>query len=160
MGKREHSHGLLAVLLLLLAWLSVPALGSAGPAPHAQLALIAHPKLKLRKVQLAEVRNLFLRRSETLHGQQSVPLNYPSGSAHRVLFDQQVLAMNPEQVGRYWVDVRIRGGGRPPRTVPTPELMLRVVAELQAAVGYVPVELARDPRVKVLELEPNVLRAQ
>ena len=35
----------------------------------------------------------------------------------RVGFDQVVLKMDPDAVGRFWIDRKIRGGSGPPRTV-------------------------------------------
>jgi hypothetical protein len=44
--------------------------------------------------------------------------------------------MNPDEVARYWIDRRVRGGHRPPRQVPGAALMVRIVASLEGAIGY------------------------
>jgi hypothetical protein len=148
---------LLACALLLCTFFTPFELEPKAHAARPKLIVIANPGLRARHVDVSELRDLFLRRSQTLQGQPSIPFNYPSGSQFRVLFDERVLNMSPDQVGRFWVDVRIRGGGRPPRTVPTPELMVRVVAELQGAVGYVPEGTQVGTQVKTLRLTPLVL---
>jgi hypothetical protein len=52
---------------------------------------------------------------------------------------------------QYWVDQRIRGGARPPRTVASVALLRQVVAQFPGAITYLPVaEL--DDSVHVLTI--------
>lgn len=71
-------------------------------------------------------------------GSAVIPINTPATSPDRVLFDQAVLNLTPSQVARYWIDRRIRGEARPPRTAPSTALVAHVVGRLDAAIGYVP----------------------
>jgi DNA-binding transcriptional LysR family regulator len=82
-------------------------------------------------------------------GQPIVALNLPAGSADRMHFDRAVLRLEPDDVARYWIDRKIRGGEPPPRTVANPMLLVRVVAQLPAGIGYVPVHLLA-PSVRVV----------
>jgi hypothetical protein len=150
----------LALSCLLCAAGAAPAESSGAASPPPPFLVVAHASLGVNAVEVSELRDLFLRRTEALQGQQCVPLNYPSGAELRVLFDDKVLRMTPDQVGRYWVDLRIRGGGRPPRTVPTAEIMLRVVGALRGAVGYVPGDAAIPAGVKILAVRSLHLRAR
>ena len=70
-------------------------------------------------------------------GKRLVPFNQNVGAADRVRFDNVVLGLTPDQIGRFWVDQKIRQVSQPPRTVPTVELLLRVVASLPGAISYV-----------------------
>jgi hypothetical protein len=45
--------------------------------------------------------------------------------------------MSPDEVGRYWVDRKIRGQSGPPKAVDSPEVMIRVVTKVDGAVGFV-----------------------
>ena len=52
-------------------------------------------------------------------------------------FDRRALHLDPNEVARFWIDRRVRGGHPPPRQIPDAKTMLRVVASLETAVGYV-----------------------
>jgi ABC-type phosphate transport system substrate-binding protein len=83
------------------------------------------------------------------NGNRIVVLNLPAGDSFRVAFDRVALHMNPDEVGRFWVDVRVRGNDRPPRQIPTPEFAMRIVSKLVDAITYLPVGLIA-PDVKIV----------
>ncbi len=85
-------------------------------------------------------------------GKPIVAINHPLGTEMRVEFDRVVLGLEPTAVGRYWVDRRIRDQGSPPKSVPTAELALRVVAGIQTAVTYTRRSLV-NPKIKVLTVD-------
>lgn len=66
-----------------------------------------------------------------------VPLNDAVGAAERVEFDRKVLRMEPAEVGRFWVDRRIRGQGAAPRIVPAADLRQRFLERFLQAITYV-----------------------
>jgi len=78
---------------------------------------------------------------QTEHNLPFVPFNYPAKSDVRERFDSLVLGMSPEDVGRHWIDQRIRGQQSPPNTIPSPALLCRVVARLPGAIAYMPASL-------------------
>jgi hypothetical protein len=81
-------------------------------------------------------------------GSAVIAVNTPASSPDRMLFDQTVLNLTPSQVARYWIDRRIRGEARPPRTASTPALVAHVVGRLDAAIGYVPLsQVGKQVRV-------------
>lgn len=91
----------------------------------------------MRDISLGTLRRVF--RSEQVtdpDGVRLVGFNHPSGSRARELFDRVVLGMDPDQAARYWVDRRIRGGARPPRTVANVTLLREVIHRFPGAVGY------------------------
>jgi len=111
----------------------------AGPAPAASYAVvpIVAGSSPMRDISLGTLRRVF--RSEQVTdpgGVRLVGFNHPSGSRARELFDRVVLGMDPDQVARYWVDQRIRGSARPPRTVATVALLKEVINRYPGAVGY------------------------
>jgi hypothetical protein len=71
-------------------------------------------------------------------GKRIVPFNFPPKHAVRVAFDRSVLEMDPDDVARYWIDRRIRGGNAPPKQVSSAQLIVRLVEKLDGAIGYVP----------------------
>lgn len=103
------------------------------------IVVIAHPDAPVAAVDGAALEAIFTTRMRHWGGgQRIVPFNLPPGSRHRRGFDQATLGLGSEQVARFWIDRRIRGGGRPPRQLSSPALMVRVVGALPGAIGYVP----------------------
>ena len=58
-----------------------------------------------------QLKSIFQTRTTRLPtGEKAAPVNLPQGGSLRVGFDQAVLGLGPDQVARYWVDRKIRGG--------------------------------------------------
>jgi ABC-type phosphate transport system substrate-binding protein len=112
------------------------------------LAIIVSPESKLTNLSVADLRRVF--QSERLtdpDGVKLIALNHPPKTVDRVGFDQTVLGMDPEAVGRFWIDRKIRGGSGPPRTVESLATLRRVVEKLPGAIGYIrPAQLSNEVR--------------
>ena len=103
------------------------------------LLVVAHPSSTNESFDRDALRTVFLRRRLTWDsGTRILPFNYPAGHPIRVTFDRAVLGMNQDEVARFWIDARIRSGIEAPRSLPSPQLMARVVAQLAGSIGYVP----------------------
>ena len=48
--------------------------------------------------------------------------------------------MSPDEVGRYWVDRKVRGQSGAPRSLPSPAHIAKVVAKFPHAIGYLPAD--------------------
>jgi len=92
---------------------------------------------------------LFLRKERSWsNGELVILFNLGPENPNRITFDQVVLGMSPDEVARYWLDQRIRGGGSAPREVGDPALVIKLVAKLKTAIAYVPARSdLRDVRV-------------
>ena len=139
------------------AWLAAPlAVWLTGEEAFAgvpaRLQLVTAKAANLRDISLGDLRQLYRGVHMSLAGQHCVPLNHPARTPDRMGFDQIVLGMNPEEVGAYWVDQKIRGGNSPPRTVDNIGLLLRVVGRLPGAIGYVREGFSSD-ELKVISIE-------
>lgn len=127
----------------------------AGPGAAAQerppnLAVIVHPEAPPKSLTALQLNAIFTSSQKSWPGGSSiVAFAYPNENRLRVEFDRVVLGLTPDQVGRFWIDQRIRGGARPPRQVPDPALALRLVASLRGSIGYVPAAMA-SPAVRVV----------
>jgi hypothetical protein len=112
------------------------------------LAIIVSPESKLTNISVADLQRVF--QSERLtdpDGSKLIPLNHPPKTVDRVGFDLVVLGMDPEAVGRFWIDRKIRGGSGPPRTVESLATLRRVVEKLPGAIGYIrPDQLSSEVR--------------
>ena len=105
-----------------------------------------------KDISLAKLKTAFRGQIAHVAGKPLVPINHSTGSPLRVEFDQLVLGLDPAAVGRFWVDQRIRDEAKPPKTVPTPEVAVRVVAAIPTAVTYARQSLL-NPKVKTLTID-------
>ena len=100
-------------------------------------------------IGVEELRSLFLgKRGEWPDGTRAVPVDLESGASHHA-FCAAVLRMSEAEYERYWVDQRVRGAGTGPRSLSAASLVIRLVARVRGAVGYVPLSRV-DGTVKVL----------
>jgi hypothetical protein len=140
-------------LLTLLAALAFPA----KPGVRAEAA--ASPLLVVisSATGVTDISSALLRRAfeglpaEYQSGKRLLPLNLPLGSAERARFDRVVLGLNPDEVGRFWVDQRVRGAAQPPRTLAV-ELAVRVVASFPGAISYLD-SSGLKPGLQVLSID-------
>jgi hypothetical protein len=140
---------LAAALVCTATWLAgwAPSLAAA---PEEPILVIVNASSPVEKISGYEVEALFTRsQTRWSDGTPVRPFSFPSGSPARELFDRVVLRLNADEVGRFWLDRRIRGLGMPPKQVPTTALMLQIVANLPGAVGYIPGARTR-PGVRVV----------
>ena len=115
----------------------------AAPAPAAggspEIAVIANPQVPIEEASAAKLNAIFTTRTQRWDdGTPIRPLNFPARDDLRVAFDRAVLGLEPDEVARFWIDRRVRGGNPPPRQVPNARLMVGVVGKLDGAIGYVP----------------------
>jgi len=120
--------------------------------PTVRLQLVTAKASPIRDLSFADLRQMYRGKRISIAGVKMIPFNHPPGTPDRIGFDRVVLGMGPEEVGRYWVDQKIRGGDAPPRTIDSVSLLLRVVAALPGAFAYVR-EGFGSPELKVVSLE-------
>jgi len=65
-----------------------------------------------------------------------VPFNASPGTPERTGFDKAVLGMSPDEVGRFWVDRKVRGQSAAPRSLPSAAHIAKVAAKFPDAIGY------------------------
>lgn len=149
----------------LLPWLLIAfaaSLGAAAPREaqgEGGMVVIVNPSTRVDTLSGDRLEALFsLSQREWSSGQPAIPFNFAPGVPLRESFDRAVLGMNGDEVARFWIDRRIRGLGDSPRKVPSIALMLRVVAKLPGAIGYVPEEaVTRDVKVVARIVNGKVL---
>jgi hypothetical protein len=136
--------------LLVCSCLTHPVAGEPAPVELAVIVALTSP---LSNISMADLQRVFLSQTVTAPGgQRLVPINHPARTADRVGFDRVVLHRGPDEMGRHWIDQRIRGAAGPPRSVDSVALLLRVVATLPGAIGYLrPGSLS--PEVRAVRVE-------
>lgn len=135
--------------LLALALCLLVATGSV--AADEQLVVIVHPSNPTTRMSATELYDVFTSSRQTwAHGGRVLAFNLPPRTTVREQFDRAVFAQDAEGVARFWIDQRVRGGPQPPRAVPTPDLVLRLVESVPGAVGYVPLASIAGRAVRVV----------
>ena len=145
----------------LLLWL-----GAAGLSPltaqagSSELVVVVHPSVQRAMLDERELESIYLTSRRFWGGSQAiVPFNLPPRGDDRVLFDRAVLRMDPDEIGRFWLDRRVRGGPPPPRQAPDGLTAVRLVARLEGAIGYAPAGVPlSDVRVVARIRDGKVMR--
>ena len=138
-------------LLGLMAGTVMGGLRTAAAGPGS-LALITNVSNGLTSLGRHELRRIFLGEGNGVGNQIITPFNLPPGTAPRILFDRTILAMTSDEIVKYWIDHRIRGQSGPPRNMPNPEIMVKIVARFTGALAYVPLAFV-NATVRVVRLE-------
>jgi ABC-type phosphate transport system substrate-binding protein len=103
------------------------------------LAIIVHPGVPVTRLSDSELEAIFTSGQRNWSdGSNISTFSYAPEDPVRRAFDSIVLRMSPEEVARFWLDQRVRGGARPPRQVPEAALAVRLVAKLPGSIAYVP----------------------
>lgn len=112
--------------------------GAVSAQQRPPLVVIVSSKTAITDISLATLRRVFQGESTSASdGQRLVPMNCPLKSPERELFDRKVLGLEPDAVARFWINRRIRDESLPPRTLPSVDLGVRVVASYPGAITYV-----------------------
>jgi hypothetical protein len=138
---------LFALMLFVIGCVFALGANAAPPSPAASLSLdvFVHRSSTVTQLTDHELEALFTRaQTRWQDGSPVIPLSFIAGADARVLFDRVVLRLGPDEVGRFWLDRRIRGLGLPPRQVPNALLMQQVIANLPGAIGYAPSQPGRS----------------
>jgi ABC-type phosphate transport system substrate-binding protein len=150
MARRRWLVGFLGFVTILASWSD----GAVRAAPgKTTLAIVAQKASALDGLTMRELKRAYI--GEHVGGPDGtkiIPLNQGSGSPERVEFERLVLGMSPDDVARFWMDRKIRGQSGAPKSVPSAELLRRVVATLPGAIGYLArTDVGTD--LKLLEID-------
>lgn len=143
-------------VLLTFALFSAPgfaALSRAVGQARQPLVVVVAESTGIHDISLATLRRVFVGSpAEYRSGKRFLPLNHAIGTPDRIFFDWVVLGIAPEDIGRYWVDQKIRGTSQPPRSLASAELAVRVVASFPGAITYCDPRFA-GPTLTVLNID-------
>jgi hypothetical protein len=142
-------HGIRFLPLAFIAVLGALSTPEDARAETQVIAIVVDRDNPRSDIGVEELRSLFLgKRGEWPDGTRAVPVDLEPG-ASRHAFCAAVLRMSEAEYERYWVDQRVRGAGAGPRSLSAAGLVIRLVARVRGAVGYVPLSRV-DGTVKVL----------
>lgn len=128
--------------------LVVGALSPIWPAIAADFAVVVSRDSHISSMELARIRDVFLKRRNFEGDIKLVPVNPLGEDEMRRLFEEQVLQMNRSDINRYWTTSHFQGI-KPPTTQASLESVKRFVERVDGAIGYLPASMV-DNKVKVL----------
>ncbi|HTE52574.1 MAG TPA: hypothetical protein VK698_17100 [Kofleriaceae bacterium] len=138
--RRPIRIGPLLVGLLLSIAVAVEPIGpraaEAEPATKKRLVVIVGRDSPVTDLSRIELNRMFTGSVVYVAKLRLVPFNFPPASRERTSFDGTMLGMSPAEVGRFWMDRKIRGQSGAPRSLPA-AYVVKLVARLPGAIGYV-----------------------
>jgi ABC-type phosphate transport system substrate-binding protein len=147
---RPKSMKFAVVWRLALAAVAIALTATSSSYADAEILVVVSKNHPDSSLGVSELRPLFkVTKTNWSFGEKASPINLPPANDSRRTFDRVVLGMSPDEVSKYWIDRKIRGNGRPPRSLPSAPAVVAVVAANKGAVGYVPAGSNTD-RVKVV----------
>ncbi len=127
------------IALAVIAALSVgTSLTRSTSAAAPEILVVVNKSCSVSSLNKAQLNALFRSRtSEFPGGSPASVVNLPQDNPLRRDFDQAVLGMNPDEVQRYWIDVKIRSGTTPPRKMGSSAVVAKFVSSDAKGLGYV-----------------------
>jgi hypothetical protein len=125
---------------LITTFLIALCLGGSAHADSKKLVVVVARGSSLTNISRGDLKRCFTGEPFSADGKRLVPFNASPNSAERVAFDKAVLGMSADEVGRFWVDRKVRGQSAAPRSLPSPAHIAKVAAKFPGAIGYVPAD--------------------
>jgi hypothetical protein len=113
-------------------------LGGPAYADGKKLVVVVAKGSAVTNVSRGDLKRCFTGEPVSAGGKVLVPFNAPPNTPDRAGFDKAVLGMSPEEVGRFWVDRKVRGQSAAPRSLPSAAHVAKVAAKFPGAIGYLP----------------------
>lgn len=130
------------LLVAAFVLISAPALQTNREPAFVVIVNKANP---IRTLSLAELRRIFMKQTRMWpHAESIVPVDWDATSPVRETFSKQVLARSVREMADYWVQQSVTQGLTPPSTQRSTRALLRFVAGVVGAIGYVPPGEADD----------------
>jgi hypothetical protein len=116
------------------------ALGSSARADGKKLVVVVAKGSSVTNVSRTDLKRCFTGEPVSADGKPLVPFNASPNTPDRTGFDKAVLGMSPDEVGRFWIDRKVRGQSAAPRSLPSAAHVAKVAAKFPGAIGYLPAD--------------------
>jgi hypothetical protein len=114
--------------------------GGLARAESRKLVVVVAKGSSLTNISRDDLKRCYLGESVSGGGKTLVPFNATTSTPERTGFDKSVLGLSPDEVGRFWVDRKVRGQGGAPRSLPSAAHIAKVAAKFPGAIAYLPVD--------------------
>lgn len=118
-----------------------------------KLAIVVAKGSPISSLSFNELKRLYLGSTVTgPRGSNLIGFNQSPDSPDRHGFVRAVLGMSTEDLGRYWIDRKIRGQSGPPKALGSTEEVRKAIARNPDAVGYLRIN-ELGPEVKLIAID-------
>ncbi len=121
---------------------------ASGNRAHAQVVVVANPSISADSISKAELRDVFLGTSTSVHGSRVKPVLLKEGPTHTD-FVTNYVGRAPVAFIMVWRSLVLSGQATMPKTLDSDAAVVDYVSHTPGAIGYVSKSAARDS-VKVL----------
>lgn len=123
----------LVLAVLPLVPISLPA------APAAGFVIVVNRDNPVVSLSLPELQRMYRKQTRMWpHGEPVVPVDRDATSEIRQEFSEKVLNRTVREMGEFWVQQSITQGLTPPTSLKSSRAILRFIASVPGAIGYVP----------------------
>lgn len=112
------------------------AIGGSADADTKKLVVVVAKGSPMTNISHGDLKRCFTGESVSSGGRTLVPFNAAASTSERIGFDKAVLGMSPEEMGRFWVDRKVRGQSAAPRSLPSAAHVAKVAAKFPNAIAY------------------------
>jgi hypothetical protein len=116
--------------------LGLVVLGGSARADGKKLVVVVAKGSSVTNISRDDLKRCFLGGRTSAGDKTLVPFNQAPNTPERVGFDKAVLGMTPDEVGRFWIDRKIRGQSAAPRSLPSAAHVAKVAAKFPNAISY------------------------
>jgi len=127
-------------ILSIVIGLGLLVSGGAANADSKKLVVVVAKGSSVTSVSRADLKRCFTGETVAVGDRNLVPFNAAPNTPERSGFDKAVLGMSPDEVGRFWVDRKVRGQSAAPRSLPSSAHIAKVAAKFPGAIGYLPAD--------------------
>lgn len=127
-------------ITLLLVMLVLGFASRDAAAERKKLVVVVVKGSPVTNISRSDLKRAFLGDPVSAGGKSLVPFNTEAKTPERTGFDKAILGMNADEVGRFWVDRKVRGQSAAPRALPSLAHVQKVVAKFPGAIGYLPAD--------------------
>jgi len=128
------------IIASIVIGLCLVGLGVSARADGKKLVVVVARGSAVTNISRDDLKRCFLGDRISAGDKTLVPFNTAPNSPERVAFDKAVLGMTPDEVGRFWIDRKIRGQSPAPRSLPSAAHVAKVAAKFPNAIGYLPAD--------------------
>lgn len=114
--------------------------GEVANADSKKLVVVVAKGSSVTNVSRSDLKRCFTGETVSAGDRPLVPFNAAPNTPERSGFDKAVLGMSPDEVGRFWVDRKVRGQSAAPRSLPSSAHIAKVAAKFPGAIGYLPAD--------------------
>ena len=102
------------------------------------ISVIVNAKNPVTNISLSEIREFFLKeRTKWPSGEACIPLDLKISLIHRDIFLKKVINKTVGEFEEYWLNRKQTSGDYPPLKITSDYLMIKTVAKMKSAIGYI-----------------------